>query len=552
MFLNIFSSLTTGKSSWLSTIYPKSYSKEQALFLLKEIALQLLFVIVFASVYYLLYHFSRNWYTHEYWTTWFMPAGWQLGCLLLIPYRYWFTLFMGATFTNWVVTINYGNNLDISLYAIIKHSPLKIVIALTVFWFREKFKGKFLTDFKGVVAFLSCASLLQLLIGFMLTFTSHFYANIPEDKKFEILLSFFIGGLIGNLLVASPLLALQQIWLERLDIDWGKVFGGISLLTLLVSCTFYFYYLQPHTLYLLRVLAFIPIIWFSAQYGWVGGWISSLITMILIALTVYDLPDTTLVIESQFYVVAIGISGLLFGALANEQKQLHKRLIKNNDELTLSLNKNKSLSSKLIHIQEEERKQLSHELHDDVGQNITALKVELKVLEHELRNTSFDKSHDRINVAADRIYDSVYRVMNWLRPRVLDDLGLKESLSGQYFFERLQKANIIYHCELQGEVDELNDKQSILIFRIVQECINNAIRHSKANNFYLSLTVKSSRIDIVILDDGVGLTNEASASKQGGYGLMGIEERVVSVDGSFDIKTEQGRFLLNVTLPVSV
>ena len=543
------SNLETTRPHWLSYVFPKSYSKQQALKLGKEILLQLLFVIAFATIYYFLYHFSRNWFTHKYWTTWFLPAGWQIGCMLILPYRYWISVLMGHIIVNLVITINYGNTPNFDLLYILSKTPWKFAVGFVVWQFKARFKNKFLTHFKGVLAFLGCVTIVQLIVGLTLTFTSRFFATIPEDRKFEIMLSFLIGGVIGNLFVATSLLAIKQIWQDKKSINWHKMLGGITALALLGIMACYLYSIQPHTLYLLRVLAFIPIIWFASRYGWIGGCSSSMLAMILIAVSVYQAPDTAMVIESQFYVVALGISGLLFGALINEQRHLQNTLIKRSHDLESSLNKNRQLSNQITSVQEQERRKFSNELHDEVGQNLTALKTELKVLELSLGSKVSADSFSQLKKGTDQIYDSVYRVMNWLRPRVLDELGLKASLSGNYFSSRLKQAGINYHAAVKGNTDKLNDNQTITVFRIVQESVNNCIRHSGAKNFYLLMNISSHKLELNISDDGNGVS-ATPPSPQGGFGLSGIEERILSLNGHYQLNTGRSGFSLKLSIPL--
>lgn len=479
-----------------------------------------------------------------------MPAGLQLGCMLLFPYRYWLSMIMSSVFVNWVITINYGNQANMDIIYVLSKSPYRLALVIVVWPIKEWFSGRFLTQFKGVLAFLACATTIQFIIGITLTFTSRFYASIPEERKFEILLSFLVGGVIGNLFIASSMLAIKQLWQERITINRYNILSNLVILAVLSIAAVYLYNIQPHTLYLLRVLAFIPIIWLASKYGWFGGWSASMVAMSLIAASVYNLPDTRLVIENQFYVVAIGVSGLLFGALVNEQKQLQLSLEKRNDEIALSLDKNRQLASQLVSIQEHERQKFSNELHDEVGQNITALKTELKILELKQGSHVSDDSFSRLHQGADRIYDSVYRVMNWLRPRVLDDLGLKEALSGQYFFSRLKQAGISYHAAIKGDVKMLDDNESVTVFRIVQESVNNCIRHSHAKNFYLLLDVASDKLNVKISDDGKGL-NTPKSNNSGGFGLSGIEERVLSLNGQYQLDISHNGFSLVVSFPLN-
>ncbi|MEI6894959.1 MAG: MASE1 domain-containing protein [Colwellia sp.] len=518
-----------------------------------------LILLLTANIEYILYWFSGSFTVYKGWVSWYWPVGFRVACLVLFPFKYWPALILGGCLGQLQVHLflfEQSLNSDDWSYLFIAFRPERLASYLGIALIKIRLKEITIEKLKPLILILTGCTFYRLVESINSILTSERYASIPEERKFEMFLAHFLGGFIAIMLIVPMAFLVKKLWLRRKLLPIKKIVSLSLYLIVFLGVTVFIYQVQPHTLYLMRILAIIPLVWFSYKYGWEGAITSSLAFNALLIFYVYGTNDPQLLLDTQLFVIAIALIAALLGALMSEHKDINKRLAVNNKilnnsnkELSQLSKKNQALANKVISIQEAERKKLSHELHDEIGQNISALKVELKVLAHSGHMDGNSQPFKHLNNAADRIYDSVYRVMHWLRPRVIDELGLKESLSGEYFNHILSLANIDYQCSIKGAVDDISNEQAITVFRIAQECVNNCIRHSQAMTFYLLLDVQDDEIALSISDDGQINQGAINIGYQGGFGLLGIEERIQAANGTIQFNTESRGFSLKATLP---
>lgn len=194
----------------------------------------------------------------------------------------------------------------------------------------------------------------------------------------------------------------------------------------------------------------------------------------------------------------------------------------------------------MVTVQENERKYLSQELHDELGQNLTALKTDLTVLSIAQRNNE-NALVEGLKENAKAMYDSVYQIMHHLRPRELDELGLEQALKEGRFNSLLSKASIKYVAEINLS-SAISDEHQTAIYRICQEAVTNCVKHSTATELRLSLNTHEQYIRLAIMDNGKTKTTQ---QESGGYGLSFIEERVIALGGTYTV-TEVDGFKIEV------
>ncbi|MBS1875984.1 MAG: sensor histidine kinase [Acidobacteria bacterium] len=207
------------------------------------------------------------------------------------------------------------------------------------------------------------------------------------------------------------------------------------------------------------------------------------------------------------------------------------------------------LSRRLVRAQEEERKSLSRELHDAVGQMLSAMTMELGALESSIGSP--ERLRARLEEARGLNADTIRGVRDLamgLRPAMLDELGLGPALrwQGREFSRR---GGVPVTVQLDGELDGLPDAHRTCIYRVVQEALNNCARHARARNIRISVYGHADRVQVSVQDDGVGFDTKAASR---GLGLIGIQERVRELDGKVAITShpEKGT-ILEVEVPVS-
>jgi signal transduction histidine kinase len=196
------------------------------------------------------------------------------------------------------------------------------------------------------------------------------------------------------------------------------------------------------------------------------------------------------------------------------------------------------LSQQLVRLQEEERKRISRELHDEVGQLLTGLRMELRALSR-LNGSSREQFAARMEETKqllDRTVQAVRDLAMGLRPAMLDDLGLVPALQWQAReFER--RHDIRVSMNLDSSLDILPDSYRTTIFRIVQEALTNCAKHAQATNVEISLENREGLVCLSIADDGVGLLRPPGRT---GLGLIGIQERIRELGGWFSARNRDG------------
>lgn len=214
------------------------------------------------------------------------------------------------------------------------------------------------------------------------------------------------------------------------------------------------------------------------------------------------------------------------------------------------------LSQNLVHAQEEESRRLSRELHDEVGQTLTALRVELGNLD-KLRDGPEDEFRAHLEDAKSlvvRTLSSVRNLASGLRPSVLDDFGLGPALQWQAR-EFSRRTGVPVEVVLGEPSVELPERHRTCIYRVVQEALTNCARHAQARNIRVALHADAGHLTLTIQDDGKGMPRQTAGGRRSssGLGLVGMEERVRELGGSLHVQSRPGKgTLVKVTIPVPV
>lgn len=252
--------------------------------------------------------------------------------------------------------------------------------------------------------------------------------------------------------------------------------------------------------------------------------------------------------------LAIGLSVLVGGVVAwlifHRLAALETQATTRYEELREAAAQLEHLSHRLMAVQEEERKALARELHDEVGQALGALLVDLGQARKELAGAG-GAAGPRLQAAgelAERTLRSIRDISLLLRPSMLDDLGLVPALHWQAR-EVQRRSGLAVTIDAPGDELELDETRRTAVFRIVQEALQNAARHGHASEARVELLPAAGRLVIRIRDDGRGFDPGRSM----GLGLLGIQERVSLLQGRFDIRSAPGAgTVLDIDLPLDL
>jgi signal transduction histidine kinase len=204
------------------------------------------------------------------------------------------------------------------------------------------------------------------------------------------------------------------------------------------------------------------------------------------------------------------------------------------------------LSARLVQAQETERRALSRELHDEVGQSLSAVLVELRNLGQAVRSEEHSRRHvETIRGLVENTVRVVRNMALLLRPSMLDDLGLVPALKWQAR-ECSKRTSMDVSVAAELGSDDLPDDYKTCIYRVVQEALHNCARHSQAKTARITVRQMPDRLRLTIQDDGVGF----DPSQTKGLGLLGIQERAARLGGSCAVHSTPGAgTILSVELP---
>jgi signal transduction histidine kinase len=216
------------------------------------------------------------------------------------------------------------------------------------------------------------------------------------------------------------------------------------------------------------------------------------------------------------------------------------------------------LTRLLQHHLEQERRNLARELHDEMGQCATAIKT----IGMTIAKRAGDKdpaTHSQAKTIVDvagQLYDMVHRIIRQLRPSALDLLGLPEALQDAVDSWRSRYPTVDFDLEMSGNLVNLGEECNITVYRMVQECVTNVMRHAEASRVTIdvsrALTAEGDALQVRVADNGKGMRSHESESAAR-FGLLGIRERVQSLNGRFELESVPGEGLTaaaHIPLPV--
>ncbi len=221
----------------------------------------------------------------------------------------------------------------------------------------------------------------------------------------------------------------------------------------------------------------------------------------------------------------------------------------------------RDLNRRIIEAEEEERKRLARELHDELGQSLTAIKVDAAYIIRESARTSaaIVNSARAIDSASTHIMEQIRSMLARLRPHGLETAGLRETLQDLVNGWQARIADR-FQCglDIQGDVDSLAPDLNITVYRLIQECLTNAVRHSRARAVTIKLAVDEgsagNRARVMHLEVAEsGMPENAAVAVGNGAGLLGMRERVEAHGGNLNIGVSpQGGIALRASIPVQM
>ena len=220
---------------------------------------------------------------------------------------------------------------------------------------------------------------------------------------------------------------------------------------------------------------------------------------------------------------------------------------------TVALAENRELTQVIQTRIEEVRRQIARELHDDLGQQVTAIKSLGFAISHRAQGQDLRiaESARMVVQCADAMYESVHQMVGQLRPLALDRFGLADALQDLVEQARTQHPGVQIQLHIEGVLDAVQGELATAVYRIAQESLTNALRHAQAHLIALQLHIEPHQIVVEVRDDGRGLHQDWELT--GHFGVIGMRERAQSLGGTFVIEPiGAGGVRMRASLPLGV
>jgi two-component system sensor histidine kinase UhpB len=210
------------------------------------------------------------------------------------------------------------------------------------------------------------------------------------------------------------------------------------------------------------------------------------------------------------------------------------------DEARNRLKENRELTQMIQSHIEEERRTIARELHDELGQSITAIRSFGLIIQQSASGD--ERLHEAARLVvetAGRMYDAVHEMIPRLRPFALDSFGLGDAVGDLVAAWRVRDTGVNIQLQVQEPLPQLGAEQSICAYRILQEALTNAIRHAAASQIRVSVTAGTDALCVQVTDNGAGLPPDWE--QRGHYGVRGMRERAVASGGSLEMSSDAGQ-----------
>lgn len=246
----------------------------------------------------------------------------------------------------------------------------------------------------------------------------------------------------------------------------------------------------------------------------------------------FDIPSGRSLNQHEIHLLG-SLGNFLGGAIENAQ--LMKTVRMHRQEL-------RRLTEKLFQSQEEERRRIARELHDEAGQSLTAVKLGLDRLEenHASNDGQIREEIDEIREMINRTSSEIRRLSYHLHPTLLIDLGLEPALN-LYFKEIENHSNLSIDFNMVGFDQRLDPDRETVLYRFSQEALTNTLRHSGAENFRLSIIKSYPNIIFLAEDNGKGFNSHIIGKDTRSLGLLGMRERASLLGGTFQLRSSPGK-----------
>lgn len=486
---------------------------------------------------------------------WMLPYGLRFGALLLTPVRCWGWLLGAELIATAGINLSHGLPCD-WLGFIIDGLPEPLVMAAGLWLLRR---------FNLHASLQSPQEVTRLLLSVLLVVTATVAADAallalvhtPSSPGLmvSVLGEELLSHYLGILLIVPLMIMLLR---GRFDPQALTSLLKDGLLVMLPSMAVLLVLSEqaaPQPQFA-RVLSLAPVLFFAFRHGWRGASLAMLISSLGMTLVDQRLGHAPSTAAAYLFLAVAGTGALMLGSATDALRRSSERVAEQNvylgavnrrlDQLAHQL---RSAARGNLQTDENQRRHLAAELHDELGQNITAIQTHVKLAQARLHQAGMEDISASINSILAHMRRALHRLLDDLRPAVLDEFGLLRALDEGPIRHLLNTAGMAYHTELHGDPRLLDDDTRTAIYRLAQESATNAVKHAQASEFRLRLRIGERQgIALALLDlrdNGSGLPSRLPRS---GRGLQGMRDRVTSLGGQFRLRADHAGVHLRILL----
>lgn len=531
-----------------------------------------LVAVVFAAIYaWILFPVA-----HFYW---FVPAGWRFAALALLPWRYW-PWILGGEFVARVicVVIPWHKPALLAAFSSAMADPATLVLIFA--GPLASLPGSVLLRLRSQHAHVnieidSPRAMGWLLVACLISACGETLANllyIHIDGHIDVAtqigmgyppfaLGKLVGDYIGVIALAPVLLALnsaktrvaESFTLPNFALLLAFAAAYVAVMRSPLDTAVYDY---------TRILVLVPAFVIAFRHGWRNAAIALTICSFLVALVpALQASEPSRNLFTQLLLAISGSAALLLGSAIDAQRRSSATLAAQNaqlenanvdlDRLGVEL---REAAQRNLRLEEEQRRRFAAEIHDELGQNLTAVHTRVKLAAERLDAAQLGDVTTAVYDILATMRRSIHGLMDSLRPSVLDEFGLARALGEGPLRDLAEHAGIRYEFSLLGEaalVVGLDDDTQLAVWRIAQEGVSNVVRHADADSLRVRLRigVRNSYVLIILdlRDDGIG-TAAARRSAIGGHGIQGIRDRAIAFTGTMHLASNARGTRLHVLL----
>ena len=463
-----------------------------------------------------------------------LPAGLHLALMILLPKRYWAALLLVEA-----ILISWLQLEQLIVRPVMLLSPLLSVLPA---WICQSQWHRYTLYWQRLILLLAAVTLNTLLQGVTI-------GPWLEEAVTQTLLASFTGGI---LLTPFIYLIYEYLKQQHLSDMLAQRMPDPPLRTsLLIWCSVIFAIgvcvqvsIAPDMERLLLIFVFLPNVVMAYRFGWQGGVLSAIVGSVLITLTrqasgaFHDLRELELFLSTQ------ALLGIGLGIAVSRQQQLAQHLQRYRQQLEKELQARHRLMAQLVDTEEQVRKAIARELHDEIGQNITAIQIQAMLVARGSDAPAARQAAGQISDLSRRIHHTTRQLLRQIRPPVLDEMALDKALQHLAAEFSFADRGIDFQLHYRLSASPTDETLTFTLYRVVQELLNNISKHAGARQVVVTLEEKPGLLTLSVSDDGIGITEPVVS----GFGLRGIEERVRALGGDWQLLPPPGT-CITVNLP---